>query len=109
VDGPQNRNWGSKIPPTVREDQVSGHLRNLNIYKSMGIDEMHPGVLRELTDVVAKPLSMISEGHGSQVKSPLTEKREALHPFLKRVERTLGTTNLSASPLCLGRSCNRSS
>jgi len=33
-----------------------------------------------------------------------------LCPFLKRVERrTLGTTNLSASPLCLGRSWSRSS
>jgi len=37
-------------------------------------------------------------------------KRETLCPFSKRVERkTLGTTDLSASPLCLGRSWNRSS
>jgi len=41
--------------------------------------------------------------------SLVTEKREILHPFLKRVvRRILGTTELSASAVCLGISWNRS-
>jgi len=34
VDGLHDGDWRSKLLPTVREDQVQDHLRNLNIHKS---------------------------------------------------------------------------
>ena len=45
----------------VKEDLLKGHLDNLDAHKSMGLNGMHSWVLRELAEVIAKPLSTILE------------------------------------------------
>ncbi|PKU46187.1 rna-directed dna polymerase from mobile element jockey-like [Limosa lapponica baueri] len=44
---------------TIKEEEISDLLRCLDAHKSMGLDGLHPRVLKELTDALAKPLSII--------------------------------------------------
>ena len=52
---------GGEIILLQYKDWICDHLRKLNIHRSVGSDEMSPGILRALADVVSKPLLMIFE------------------------------------------------
>lgn len=61
MDGQRDGDWRSKVLLSVSKDQVHDHLRNLNVLKCTGPNEIHARILKELADVVAKTLFTIFE------------------------------------------------
>ncbi|KFP56864.1 hypothetical protein N323_05991, partial [Cathartes aura] len=78
------RDWDNEVPPTIGEDQVQDHLRNLKVHKSMGLDQMHPWGLRELADEVAKPLTITFERSWQTGEVPSDWKRVNITPIFKK-------------------------
>ena len=65
----------------------------LNVYKSMGLDDIHPRALKEMAEVVAELPSIIFEKSWLSGEVLVTGKRETLLPFLRKGERKAqGTT-----------------
>ncbi|KFV17095.1 RNA-directed DNA polymerase from mobile element jockey, partial [Tauraco erythrolophus] len=71
-------------PPRVGVDQVWEHLENLKVHKSMGPDEIHPRVLKELAAEVARPLAIIFERSWQSGEVPTDWKRANTTPIFKK-------------------------
>ncbi|KFV80058.1 RNA-directed DNA polymerase from mobile element jockey, partial [Struthio camelus australis] len=70
--------------PLVEEVRVRDLLSKLDIHKSMGPDGMHPRVLRELADVIARPLSIILERSWRSGEVPEDWKKANVTPAFKK-------------------------
>ncbi|KFV79947.1 hypothetical protein N308_11790, partial [Struthio camelus australis] len=70
--------------PLVEEDCVTDHLGKLDTHRSMDPDGMHPRVLRELADVIARPLSIILERSWRSGEVPEDWKKACVSPVFKK-------------------------
>ncbi|KFV96041.1 RNA-directed DNA polymerase from mobile element jockey, partial [Eurypyga helias] len=71
-------------PPMVSEDQIREHLRSLKVHRSMQPDGIHPRVMRELSDEVAKPLSIIFKKSCQSGEVPTDWKSRNITPIFKK-------------------------
>jgi len=62
----------------------------VNIHKATGPDEVHPRVLRELADAIAKPLSRVGKSRQSGEAPGDWKKGNILHIFQKGRKEDLG-------------------
>ncbi|GAB0181346.1 mitochondrial enolase superfamily member 1 [Grus japonensis] len=94
----KGREWENEEPPTVGEDQIRDHLRKLKVHKSMGPDEMHLWVLRELADEVSQLLSIAFEKLCQSGEVHADEKRGNITPIFKKGKKEgLGNHRLARS------------
>jgi len=88
-------------PPTVGEHQVRDCLRNLKVHKSMGPDEVHPRVLRDPADEVAKPLAIIFQRSWQSGEVPTDWRSGNITPIFKqRKKGRPEELEASQPPLC---------
>ncbi|GAB0178098.1 mitochondrial enolase superfamily member 1 [Grus japonensis] len=76
--------WRKEDFPLVEEDRVRDHLCRLNTHKSMGPGGMHPQVLRELADVIAKLLSIAFERSWRTGEVPEDWRKASVTPVFKK-------------------------
>ena len=80
------QSWlGSGIkPPTIQKEKVRDLLFHLDCCKSLGPDGIHLRVLRELAEVIAKPLSVIYQCSWSTGVVPEDWRLASVTPIYKK-------------------------
>ncbi|CAM5127912.1 unnamed protein product [Eretmochelys imbricata] len=76
--------WGGGSQPSVKKEVVRDYLEKLDVHKSMGLDALHPRVLKELADVIAEPLAVIFENSWRSGEIPEDWKKANVVPIFKK-------------------------
>ncbi|KAK4822216.1 hypothetical protein QYF61_011857 [Mycteria americana] len=80
----EDRDGDQNGAPIIQGEMVSDLLHHLDTHKSMGPDEIHPRVLKELADVLTKPLSIIYQQSWLNGEVPVDWRLANVTPIFKK-------------------------
>ncbi|KAK4813551.1 hypothetical protein QYF61_009594 [Mycteria americana] len=80
----EDRDGDQNGAPIIQGAMVSDLLHHLDTHKSMGPDEIHPRVLKELADVLTKPLSIIYQQSWLTGEVPADWRLANVMPIFKK-------------------------
>ncbi|KAK4831533.1 hypothetical protein QYF61_018135 [Mycteria americana] len=80
----EDREGEQKEAPIIQGEMVSDLLHHLDTHKSMGLDGIHPRVLRELVEVLTQPLSIIYQQSWLTGEVPVDWRLASVTPIYKK-------------------------
>ncbi|KAK4824623.1 hypothetical protein QYF61_016929 [Mycteria americana] len=80
----EDRDGDQNGAPIIQGEMVSDLLHHLDTHKSMGPHEIHPRVLKELADVLTKPLSIIYQQSWLTGEVPADWRLAIVTPIYKK-------------------------
>ncbi|KAK4828050.1 hypothetical protein QYF61_023088 [Mycteria americana] len=83
----EDRDGDQNGAPIMQGEMVSDLLHHLDTHKSMGPDEIHPRVLKELAEVLTKPLSIIYQQSWLTGEVPADWRLGNVTPIYKKVRK----------------------
>ncbi|KAK4832198.1 hypothetical protein QYF61_021031 [Mycteria americana] len=83
----EDRDRDQNGAPIIQGEMVSDLLHHLNTHKSMGPDEIHPRVLKELAEELTKPLSIIYQQSWLTGEVPADWKLANVTPIYKKGQK----------------------
>ena len=94
INSNNNSNLNIKYPlyeATAFEEDMIFHLKNLNTSKSPGPDEIHPRVLKELSEQLAHPLCLLFDKSMDAGKLPTAWKTAEIRPIHKKGSKSIAS------------------
>ncbi|KAK4816316.1 hypothetical protein QYF61_015000 [Mycteria americana] len=73
--------------PVIQEEAVNDLLHHLDTHKSMGLDGIHPRVLRELVEELATPLSIVYQQSWLTGEVPDNWRLASVTPIYKKGQK----------------------
>ncbi|KAK4815376.1 hypothetical protein QYF61_001364 [Mycteria americana] len=83
----EDRDGDQNGAPIIQGEMVSDLLHHLDTHKSMGHDEIHPRVLKELAEVLTKPLSIIYQQSWLTGEVPADWRLANVMPIFKKGQK----------------------